>query len=57
MREFSAFHSAARFCSAHDELRDYFRCRTSMYEVVPLGMQREQFCVRMAELRARLGAA
>jgi putative transposase len=57
MRGFGNFHAAARFCSAYDELRDYFRHRTRMYEVVPLGIQREQFCTRMAELRARLGAA
>jgi len=57
MRGFGTFDSAARFCSAHDELRDYFRHRTRMDEVVPLGVQREQFRAPSAELRARLKAA
>ena len=38
MRGFGSFPSAARFCTAHDELRDYFRHRTTMHEVVPLGV-------------------
>ena len=57
MRGFGTFHSAARFCSAHDELRDYFRHRTRMDEVVPLGVQREQYRARSAELRALLKVA
>jgi putative transposase len=57
MRGFGSFISAARFCSAHDELRDYFRSRTKIDEVVPLGIQREQYGTRMAALRAGLGAA
>ncbi len=57
MRGFGSFDSAARFCSAHDELRDYFRHRTRMGEVVPLRVQREQFCARLGELRAMLQAA
>ena len=36
MRGFGSFVSAARFCTAHDEVRDYFRHRTTMQEVVPL---------------------
>ncbi|HVA88879.1 MAG TPA: IS6 family transposase [Chloroflexota bacterium] len=57
MRGFGSFDSAARFCSAHDELRDYFRHRTRRDEVGPLGVQREQFQARSAELRARLRVA
>jgi putative transposase len=57
MRGFGSFVSAARFCSVHDELRDYFRSRTKIDEVIPLGIQREQYCARMAALRAGLGAA
>ena len=57
MRGFGSFVSAARFCSAHDEVRDYFRPRTRMNEVVPLGVQREQFRARSAALRALLKAA
>ena len=54
---FGSFVSAARFCTAHDEVRDYFRHRTRLQEVVPLGMQREQYRARSAALRTMLGAA
>jgi transposase-like protein len=57
MRGFGAFGSAARFCSAYDEVRDYFRHRTRLNEVVPLGVQRAQFRARLAALRALLKAA
>jgi transposase-like protein len=57
MRGFGSFVSAARFCSAHDEVRDYFRHRTRMNEVVPLGEQREQFRARLGEMRALHKAA
>ena len=57
MRGFGTFPSAARFCSAHDELRGYFRHRTGLHEVLPLGVQREQYCARSAALRAILDAA
>ena len=57
MRGFGTFQSAARFCTAHDELRDYFRYRIMLREVVPLGVQREQYRTRSAALRAMLGTA
>jgi putative transposase len=57
MRGFGNFDAAARFCSAHDEVRDYFRHRTRMYEVVPLSVQRWQFRVRFAALRAMITVA
>jgi transposase-like protein len=57
MRGFGSFDSAARFCLAHDEVRDHFRHRTRMNEVVPLPIQREQFRARLAELRGMLKAA
>jgi len=57
MRGFGSFVLAARFCTAHDELRDCFRHRTRMHEVVPLGLQREQYRARSAALRAMLAAA
>jgi transposase-like protein len=57
MRGFGSFGSAARFSLAHDEVRDYFRHRTRMNEVVPLPIQRGQFRVRLAELRGMLTAA
>jgi transposase-like protein len=57
MRSFGSFDSAAQFCMAHDEVRDHFRHRTRLNEVVPLRIQREQFCARLAELRALLKVA
>jgi hypothetical protein len=42
---------------AHDEVRDHFRHRTRMNEVVPLPIQREQFRARLAELRGMLKVA
>ena len=49
---FGRYRSAARFCTAHNGVRDHFRHRTRMHEVVPLGVQRERFRARLAELRA-----
>jgi transposase-like protein len=57
MRGFGNFDAAARFCLAHDEVRDYFRHRTRLNEVVPLRVQREQVCARLAELREMLQVA
>lgn len=42
MRGFGGFVSAARFRSAHDELRECFRQRTRMHKVVPLRVQLER---------------
>jgi hypothetical protein len=56
LRCFGSFGSAARFCSAHDEVGDYVRPRTRLNEVVPLWVQREQFCTRLAALRRRIQA-
>ena len=36
MRGFGSFHAASRFCRAFDEVRDHFRSRRMMGEVVPL---------------------
>ncbi len=36
MRGFDAVAATARFCSAHDGVRDLFRHRTGAYETVPL---------------------
>ena len=57
MPGFGSFVSAACFCTAHDELRDHFRHRTRLHEVVPLGVQREQVRARLAELRAMIEVA
>jgi len=57
MRGFGDFDAAARFCTAHDEVRDYFRHRSGMHEVVPLETQRQQFRARLGELRVLFQAA
>jgi transposase-like protein len=57
MRGFGTFTSAARFCIAHDEVRDYFRAARRMNEPVPLPVQRALFCARLHELRVLAGAA
>ena len=43
MRGFGSFEAAARFCTAHDELRDYFRPRRTMGEAISLADQRRLF--------------
>jgi len=43
MRGFGSFDAAARFCTAHDDLRDHLRPRTRFNEVVSLAAQRRLF--------------
>jgi len=43
MRGFGSFAAAARFCTAHDALRDHLRPRTRFTEVVSLAEQRRLF--------------
>ena len=50
MRGFGSFQAAARFCTAHDELRDYFRLRTRTGEVVSLAEQQQLFRDRWTTL-------
>jgi putative transposase len=57
MRGFGSVATAARFCSAHDEVRDYFRYRTRLNEQVPLALQRALFCTRLADVRLLFVAA
>jgi transposase-like protein len=57
MRGFGSFVSAARFCTAHDELRDHFRARTHMNQTVSLVEQRRRFQKRWAEVWVLLQAA
>jgi putative transposase len=57
MRGFGSFESAARFCSAYDEQRDYFRYRTKPKEMIPLAEQREMFRQRFGALQYLLMAA
>jgi len=54
---FGAFESAKRFCQAFDEMRNFFRPRTKMTELVSLLEQREQFLKRVDELEALFQAA
>jgi len=57
MRGFGNFVSAARFCRAFDELRYYFRPRSTMGETVSLAYQRWIFCERFVALQVRMKAA
>ena len=57
MRGFGSFDSAARFCTAHDELRDHLRPRTRFNEAVSLAEQRRLFQERWGDVCAVLQAA
>jgi transposase-like protein len=57
MRGFGSFAAAARFCTAHDELRDHLRTCTHMKETVTLAEQRHRFQEQWAEVCALLAAA
>lgn len=46
MRGFGSFAAAARFCAAHDQLRDHFRARQQLNETAPLAEQRRLFLER-----------
>ncbi len=52
MRGFGNVASAAQFCRAFDELRQFFRFRTTMNQSVPLAQQRALFCQRLNSLKA-----
>jgi transposase-like protein len=52
MHGFGTFASAARFCRAFDELRQYFRPRHTIGEVRSLAEQRRVFCKQLATLKA-----
>jgi putative transposase len=51
MRGFGNVESAARFCRAFDELRQFFRFRTIMNQSVSLAHQRELFLQRFNALQ------
>jgi len=57
MRGFGSFDAAARFCSAHDELRDPLRSCQRLNETVSLAEQRRLFQERWAEVCTVLQAA
>ena len=52
MRGFGSFTSAARFCRAFDEIRQFFRFRTVMNQSVSLAQQRALFRQRLDNLKA-----
>ena len=56
MRGFGSVASAARFCPAFEEQRQYFRARTTTHERVSLGDQRCRFRARWATLRGEMVA-
>jgi putative transposase len=56
MRGFGSFEAAARFCTAHDELRDYFRPRKTPGEAVSLAAQRQLFRDRWTALMRLIAA-
>ena len=57
MRGFGSFASAARFCSAFDELRQYFRWRRGRDDSMPLAEQRRLFAARWRSLLSEIAAA
>ena len=57
MRGFGAFDSAARFCPAFEEQRQYFRPVARSGEAVSLGDRRRVFQERWATIMAELAAA
>jgi len=57
MRGFGSFASAARFCTAHDELRDHLRYRQHMNETVSLAAQRRLFRDRWSAVCIAMQAA
>ncbi len=44
---FGSFAAAARFCRAFDEIRQFFRARSTVKQKVSLSQQREAFCQRL----------
>jgi putative transposase len=49
MRGFGSFSSAALFCPIFDELRQYFRDRSTNQQPVPLAEQRRHFRQRFID--------
>jgi putative transposase len=57
MRGFRAFESAARFCTAFDEVHLYFRPRTTSQKPLPMPQQRRQYKPRFDALFAAFQTA
>jgi putative transposase len=47
---FGSFASAARFCPAFDEVRQYFRVRSTNQQPLPLAEQRRHFLQQFIDL-------
>ena len=54
MHGFGSFESAARFCCAFDELRNYLRSRRTRGEKISLPEQRQAFLQRLAALQTSI---
>ena len=54
MRGFGSVASASRFCRAFDEVRQFFRVRTTMKQPVSLAHQREVFRHQLDALKAMM---
>src|SRR5258708_39935974 len=52
MRGFGSVASASRFCRAFDEVRQFFRVRTTIKQQISLSHQREAFRPRLEALKA-----
>ena len=57
MLGFGSFESASRFCTAFDELRQYFRVRSRGEAHVSLAMQRRLFLTRWRSLISEIAVA
>jgi putative transposase len=57
MHGFGNFGSAARFCCAFDELRNYFRLHSTLGEAASLSEQRRAFLDRLTALKEAMQAA
>jgi transposase-like protein len=57
MRGFGSVASASRFCRAFDEVRQFFRVRTTMKQKVSLVQQRDLFRQRLDTLKAMVAMA
>jgi len=51
---FGSVASASRFCRAFDEVRQFFRVRTTMKQQVSLAQQREVFRHQLDALKAMM---
>jgi putative transposase len=57
MRGFGEFAAAARFCSAFEELKQYFRYRSKTNEKVSLSTQRQLLLEQWIDWQSWLNAA